>query len=51
MKIKLVVAVCLLLIGLYGVSFYSGTKYFYLALVAAIWGGWWVGEAIRERRN
>ncbi len=37
--------------GLYIVTLYSGTTWFYVGLLAVIWGGWTLGEWLRYRNR
>jgi len=51
MKIRTIFATILFVAGLYGIMFGVNPTYRSLGFVALIWGGWWVGEAIRGRKN
>ena len=50
-QLKLTTGVIVMLGGLYVVSFYSGTNWFYAGLLAAIWGGGIIGDWLRNRHS
>ncbi len=48
---KLVIGSVIFLVGLYVISFFPGSNWFSFGLLATIWGGWTIGEWLKNRHR
>ena len=50
-QLKLSIGVIVMAVGLYAVTFYTGTYWFYAGLLASIWGGGIICDWLKNRHS